>query len=324
MSNIPEYHYIKGIDKTVKERLKELDLTPKLSLSSFKKKKKRFYSLPCATKDKKKVFFKILLVEEDWVGRLLKRETIVTKLLTNYPNLNIPGFVSADIENMPYWFIHEYLPGPLVGHFYEIYKQGQKKEIIRKIADNLLAFQTINKKKKKITSRIPFLGERGFKTHLHIIKEREGLVKDKKGIDFKSIYQFAKKQEKYLKEAEFVLTHGDFTLANFFTNKNKVYVTDWEHVRLDNRAADISHLWIQTWRFPAWRKELLSYFISKLPKNSQNKFKEIFRLIIITEALGELAYSIYICPKKYINDSKKFAKKTIESSLKGFDFLLNI
>ena len=250
MSNIPEYHYIKGIDKTIKDKLKELNLIPRLPLSSFKKKKKRFYSSPCTTKNKEKVFFKTLLVKEDWVSRLLKGEAIVTKLLTNYPNLNISGFVSADIENMPYWFIHEYLPGPLVGHFYEIYKQGQKKEIIKKIVDNLLAFQTIDKKKKKITSRIPFLGEREFKTHFNIIKEREGLVKDKKGIDFKAIYQFAKKQEKYFKEAEFVLTHGDFTLANFFIHpvkspsrrgvpkgqfnragKNKVYITDWEHVR---------------------------------------------------------------------------------------------
>ena len=131
-------------------------------------------------------------------------------------------------------------------------------------------------------------------------------------------------QEKYLKEAEFVLTHGDFTLANFFINKNKVYITDWEHVRLDNRAADISHLWIQTWKFPAWRKKLLSCFISKLPKNKRDRFKEIFRVIIITEALGELAYSIYICPKKQVNNSKRSAKKTIESSLKGFDSLLNI
>lgn len=315
MSNIPEYHYIKGIDRIVREKLKELNLTPKLPLSSFKKKKKRFYSSPC----KEKVFFKMLLVEEDWVGRLLKREAIATKVLTNRPNLNIPGFVSADIENMPYWFIHEYLPGPLVGHFYEIYKQGRKKEIIRKIVDNLLALQSI---KKGSASRIPFLGKRGYETHFNIIKKREGLIKDKRGVDFKSIYQFAKKQEKYLKEAEFVLTHGDFTLANFFINKNKVYITDLEHARLDNLAADISHLWIQTWKFPDWRRELLSYFISKLPKDKQNRFKEIFRLIIITEALGELAYSIYICPKSQINNSKRSAKKTIKSSLKGFDSLL--
>lgn len=323
MSNIPEYHYIKGIDKTVKDKLKELDLIPKFPLSSFKKKKKRFYSSPCVTKNKEKVFLKILLVKESWVGRLLKREAVVTKLLTNYPNLNIPGFVSADIEKTPYWFIDKYLPGPLIGHFYEVYKEGQKKGVVKKIIDNLLAFQTINKKKKEIISRIPFLGERDFKDHFNIIKERQGLIKNKKGIDFKTLYQFAKKQEKYLKEAEFVLTHGDFTLANFFTNKNKVYITDWEHVRLDNLAADISHLWIQTWKFPAWRRELLSYFISKLPKNKRNRFQEIFRVIIITEALGELAYSIYICPKKYVNDSKRAAKKTIESSLKGFNFLLN-
>jgi len=315
MNNIPKYHYIKGIDRIVREKLKELSLTPKLPLSSFKKKRKRFYSSPCVSK----VFFKMLLVEENWVGRLLKREAIATKALTNIPNLNIPGFVSADIENMPYWFIHEYLPGPLVGHFYRIYKQGRKKEIIRKIVDNLLALQSV---KKGATSRIPFLGKRGYEAHFNIIKKRESLIKDKRGIDFKSIYQLAKKQEKYFKKADFVLTHGDFTLANFFTNKNKVYITDWEHTRLDNRAADISHLWIQTWKFPAWRKELLSCFISKLPKNKQNRFKEIFRLIIITEALGELAYSIYICPKNQVNDSKRSAKKTIESSLKGFNSLL--
>ena len=125
MSNIPEYHYIKGIDRIVREKLKELNLTPKLPLSSFKKKKKRFYSSPC----KEKVFFKMLLVEEDWVGRLLKREAIATKVLTNRPILIFRDLFLLILKTCPIGLSTSTCPGPWSAISTKYINKGEKKRL---------------------------------------------------------------------------------------------------------------------------------------------------------------------------------------------------
>ena len=131
-------------------------------------------------------------------------------------------------------------------------------------------------------------------------------------------------RQQIFKNSNFVIAHGDFTLANFFIHQKKVYLTDWEHCHLDNFAYDISHLWIQLWRYSVWRKKLISDFISLCPKNKIVEFEELFRAVMLTEALGELRWTSELCQKKYRPGAIKNAHKTIKNSLKSFNQLTNL
>lgn len=326
-----EREFINNIDEIVKRKLKELKLKPKpkLSLRLFKENKKRFYATPCKTEQDEMVFLKLLITREKKAAIGLKRDAEFTKFLSKSAEtkkaLNIPLFVAAGIKEFPYWFLHQYIPGPLIGHHFKIYKEGLKQGIRKKVIDNLLALQSISYKRNKgLLLKIP-LKEKGIRNYLDSLKNLEHkmrLQKRAKEIDFKKIYRFSESQKSYFKRDNLVLAHGDFTLANFFVHNNKVYLNDWEHVCLDNIAADISKLWIQTYKYPVWRSKLILYFLSKLPVQRRKDFKKGFRMLAILEALNEFVCDLYISSKDSL--IKKATRETIESALKGFDFLITL
>jgi len=312
---------IPGIEKFIQKKLKELNLKPKtlFSLPLFQKENKRFYSTICETEKKELVFLKILITKEKREAKRLKKEIEITKFLSKISKkkkkLNIPLFVKGESKKLPYWFLHQYLPGPLVGHHFKMKRVGQGEKIIKKIIDNLLIVQEIPWKKKIKFS----LDKREFSDYIKIIRKREKQISFKKGkgeIDFQKIYQFFKEKKNLFKKENYVLAHGDFTLANFFVHKNNVFITDWEQIHLDNIASDVSLLWNQTYRYPGWRRKLISYFLSSLSKRKKESFKELFRLMAIIEGLKE-----FCC--NFENPSlRNSMKKTINNALKGFDYLI--
>lgn len=332
---LPLRNFIPDIENEIKRILKELDLVPKKPLKSFLQKNKRFYSAPALTKNGKLIFFKILIVDEEGPAVALKREIEITKFLTEFLNnstglkekLNIPVFINADAKNFPYWFLHQYIKGPLLGHFYEIYEQGKKEKNIPKINDNLTALHALPQDliKKLIKQKKYNLWIRTYDRYLEMIESYQKNIKNKTGkIDFQKIYKFFENRKKLFEKQKKVLAHGDFTLANFFLCKEKVYLTDWEQAHIDNFAYDISHLWIQLWRYPVWRKKIILDFLSRLAKNKIQEFKELFRAIVITEALGELRWSSELCEKKYKKGVIKTNHKAIKNSLKSFNQLIGL
>lgn len=329
MADINEYTFIKDIESTVTEKMKELNLSPKkpLNLKKLKSDNRRFYATE-GKMDKKQVFFKMLVVKDSWPAYTLKKEAQITKFFSQrtYPKskLHIPLFVDGDIENSPYWFCHEFLPGPLVGYFYEINKQGKLKKSIEQIIDNLISLHNISVSRHKKTLNAINLNERNFARQLKEIDIRKSYLKGEKNIPFEKIKGFIQERKKYFNASQTVLCHGDYTLANFFINKNHVYVTDWEHIRLDNIATDLAHMWAQTWRHPKWRKEAVEYYISQLPKNKIKNFQELFRAMALIEALGEIAFSSKICKKKYKKGAIKAARATVKSAFAGFNNLMNL
>ena len=169
-----------------------------------------------------------------------------------------------------------------------------------------------------------FFWKRDFSAYLQMVKSyqkkiKEGILAD---IDFTAIYQLFEKEKLSIQNSTPVLSHGDFTLANFVASKEKLIVTDWEQAHLDNFVYDFSHLWIQLWRYPNWQKELISNFLFHLSEEKKEEFKRLFRPIIISEALGELCWSIDLCDKRYRDNAIKAAQKTIRNSLKNFNHLI--
>lgn len=323
------YELIPNIQKIAEKKLAALKLTPKIPFVEFVKKRKQYYSTPCLTADGKSVFFKILIIDNKGSAIALQREAEITKFLTDCPELkqklNISAFVDADTKNFPYWFIHQYIEGPLVGHFYQLFREGKKEKYIPRIIDNLIGLQDIpHKKVQELFRQKKYnLWSRTYSEYQKTISSYQKEIGDKKGkIAFQKIYKFFEDRKTLLRKTKYVLVHGDFTLANFFINKETAYLTDWEHSHLDNFAYDVSHLWIQLWRYPSWRRKLIKDFIAKIPKEKINEFKELFRTTIIAEALGELHWSSEICEKKYKQGAIKNGHKSIKNSLKSFEQLI--
>ena len=94
-------------------------------------------------------------------------------------------------------------------------------------------------------------------------------------------------------------------------------------MRLDNIAADLAHLWLQTWRYPKWRKNLLSAFLFNLSSKEKKEFEKAFRLTVIIQGLGEIRWNAQICKKKYKKGVITASEKAIKSALKGFNHFIN-
>lgn len=319
-------NFIENIDAILKAKLKELELKPLKRLSGFMNKNKRFYSTPCLS-GKEKLFFKILIKNELAPIESIKREAeVINFLLIIKEKLNFSHLVKYDNKNFPYWYLSQYVGGELLGHFYELYAENKK--YIPLLIDALFAIQSIPREKLEEMSRKPefFIWDRNFDKYLKMAQDyRLGINKEiAKEIDFEKIYAFFDEKKEAFAKSPLVLAHGDYTLANFITAGGKLVVVDWEQVHLDNFAYDLSHLWIQLYRYPDWRKELVSKFISRLAKNKIEEFKDLFRVVIITEAMGELRWSINLCEKKYRKGVKESSLKTINAALAGFDNLTTL
>jgi len=325
---VKKRRYIKNIEGIVKEKLQKLQLKPIFELSKFKKTNKRFYSTPCFDERGKKVFLKILIVNEISPNEAIRREIEIRKFLTDFKEkISYPHLIKFDNKNFPYWFISQYLEGKLLGSFYNLYSNNKK--YIPLLVNNLFSLQKIPKHSIKKIAKIKnaHLWKRDFRQYLKLVKSyRTGIEKGiSKKINFSKIYQLFKEKRILLEKSPLFLSHGDFTLANFVTSKKGIVITtDWEQAHLDNLAYDISHLWIQLWRYPVWQKKLISEFISRLSKRKREEFKEIFRIIIISEALGELRWTINLCERKYRKGAIEANFKIINASLKGFNNLLNL
>lgn len=316
--------YIENISDITREILKNLRLYPMRDLGEFISKNKRFYSTPCKM-GKEMVFFKILIVNETGPIEAIQREIVVRKFLNSYKK-EIPTtqLIAFDDKNFPYWYISNYINGKLLGNFYRLHFENLK--YIKKIVGILSLIHQIPESELANISRIKnaFFWERGWDGYLKMIKNYpRGIARNiLKKIARKSIEKFFIQSKKLFDSTQKMLSHGDFTLANFVVKGEKLFIVDWEQAHIDNFAYDLAHLWIQMWRYPIWKKKMLEEFILHLEKEKIEEFKEIFRAIIITEALGELRFSIKLCEKKYVRGVIAHSIKTIKNALMGFESLI--
>lgn len=335
----------------IEKKLKELELKLKSSLSQAIKEKKHFFNSICYTKTGKKVFLKMLLQKEKRFYRSILREIKIVKFLTENPafkNLKITPYLYGNEKDSPPWFIHKYIEGDIIGEFYEIYPPYQDKKYIPLIVNNLKVIHSIpNSVIQKIKNKVKELEKVNYKAYPKIVRDFQKNVKsltfsEKKvrgkepnlKINFNKIYEFLTAEKDSFPLLRKVITHGDFTLANHIFSKEKIYpvrnqrtsnemyLTDWEWVRLDNIAADIAHLWLQTWRYPKWRKELLLTFLSNLSLKEKIEFEKAFRITVIIQALGEIRWNAQICKKKYKKGVIAASEKAIKNALKGFEKLI--
>ncbi|KKQ17928.1 MAG: hypothetical protein US31_C0013G0011 [Berkelbacteria bacterium GW2011_GWA1_36_9] len=312
-----------NIETIISEKMKELDLAPIEKISDFIIKKKRFYAAPVLNGKKEKVFFKILIVSDSAPTQSIIKEMKMRNLMLNFQDkIAFPHLIKYNDQNLPYWFISQYIEGDVIGFLYDLH--DDREVIIPLLVNTLFALHNISES--TLTSILKdnfFLKDDGFNDPLVILKlfENKLSVDYKTRIDFLKVHQFVKDRKKYFENHKIILAHGDYTLNNMVINNGEMILTDWESANLGNIASDIAHLWIQLWRYPLWRQKLLTDYVNTLPKEEIDEFKNLFEAKVIFEALAELIWNFDICPLQYRQSLIEICIKTVNVALERFDKL---
>jgi thiamine kinase-like enzyme len=315
-----------NIEKIINNKMNDLHLVQIESPSFFIEKRKRFYAASVFDSDHKKVFFKLLIVNDEEAIKSIKKEIKMRNLMLNFQNkITFPHLINYNDQDMPYWFISQYLEGQTLGLLYDL--TDTRDETISLLVNTLSSLHEISKTTlASILKDDFFIPEDGFINLLDILKSYENQLnnKIKQKVDFSIITQFIKDREKYFQNHKVILTHGDYTLNNMVLSHGKMVLTDWESANLGNIASDITHLWIQLWRYPSFRQKLLRNYIKTLPDEEIDEFKKLFEARVIFGAMAETIWNIKICPTKYQKSLVEICIKTINVALEGFDELLKL
>ncbi len=324
------YKTITEIGQKIKDLAKKEDFEMRKPLKDFVGKKKRFYA-SSVLKNGQKIFLKARIVDDNGSVTGLKKEMEITRIMTEDKNIagkvNFTKFLDGSFSEIPEWYTHEYVEGKLLGDFYEMPARSKDENYIKKVVENLRNLQIVSDefiKKAQASGIMKYIKKRGYENYKNTIdfycKEKTGRNK----IDFNKVYALLSENKADLDE-NLVIAHGDFTLANQIAGEDgKIYLSDWESVRIDNIAADLAHLWVQTWRYKKWRSKLLQTFLESLPEDQKEHFKNIFKVTAIEQAMAEIRWNSDLCEKKYKKGVIDISIKTIKTALEGFEGLLSI
>lgn len=322
------YQTIKDINKKIKKLAEREGFEITKPVSSFIRKEKNYYA-HSVMKGGKKIFLKARITDnKDYIFGIEKGMEISMIMTENKKisgKVNFTGFLGGSINDIPEWYSYNYIEGDILGDFYEMPKKHEKEIYIKNSVSNLKNLQSISEEFIKDAEKngvIKYIKKRGYEDYKNTIdyyqKEKVGNGK----IDFDAVYKLLSKTKEDL-ENNLIIAQGDFTLANQIVSDKdgKIYLSDWDSVRIDNIAADITHLWVQMWRYKELRKKLLAEFLESLPAKDKDRFQKIFRITAIEQAMAEIKWNSVLCKKIYKKGVIDISLQTIKIALEGFEGL---
>lgn len=279
------------IDFKIGAVLKGQGLTPTVAFSDFpNKENERYYSTVCQ-KDNKPYFFKIRIAREKEVQKAILKEIKVSRTLNSLAtsSLTIPCLISASTKS-PEWILVEYVGAKTVGFMYDFfYSEQVLKKIARFLVMNLKSLHEIDVLGFQRQAEIECLVQNDGSWYLARVEKILSQVKAYLKInELKRILDFFQEGRKILDKTCHFLCHGDFSLANFMYFNNKLFLIDWESLYLNNFARDIAHLWVQSFKRPKFRDELLSFFCKEYQERSDVNL--LLNLMMLYESLENLSW----------------------------------
>ncbi|MBW6441145.1 glycogen/starch synthase [Patescibacteria group bacterium] len=324
------YKTIEDVGKKIQALAEEQGFVITKPVGSFVKKEKRYYA-HSVLKAEKKIFLKVRIADDSSSVYGLEKEMEITRIMTENKEMNtkinFTKFLDGSLKTIPEWYTHGYVEGNLLGDFYDMPRKHNQDECIKNVVENLRNLQSVSdifQREAEKNGVIKYIKKRGFEDYQNTIAYYEKENVDKEKINFAEIFALVEKNKKRL-DKNLVVAHGDFTMANhIIAESGKAYLSDWESVRIDNLAADLAHLWVQTWRYKKWRGKLLAEFLYNLPEAEKENFKEIFRIVVIEQSLAEIRWNSRLCKKEYKKGVIDISKKIIKIALEGFEGLEEI
>ncbi|MEA2097895.1 MAG: glycogen/starch synthase [Patescibacteria group bacterium] len=325
------YQSIENINNRIKRLAEKEGFEITKPVSSFIRKKKNYYA-HSVIKGNRKIFLKArITANKDYIfgiekGMEISRIMTENKKISN--KVNFTGFQGGSLKEIPEWYAYNYIEGDILGDFYDLPRKHEEDIYLKNSVENLRNLQSVSNefiKEAEKNGVIKYIKKRGYGDYYNTVKYYEKQKVGNGKIDFESVYKLLEKNKEELNK-NLIFAHGDFTLANQIVSSKdgKIYISDWDSVRIDNIAADLTHLWVQTWRYPDWRSKLLKEFINSLSEKDKNRFKEIFRITVIEQSMAEIKWNAEACKKKYKKGVINISLKTIEVALKWFEGLIGL
>ena len=284
----------------------ELNLCSK-GVKDFIKEKRRFYHAVVKTKGGKKAFFKTLLGKEVGIKNRFLNEIKFLKTLRENPKHPLSELVPKIFKyslnpSFPY-LLEEFLPGKSKKREDKFSKEEIKKivELIKLINSSGIIFNFVPKK--------PLF-------NFSFYKEKIFFYFKKIEIKFKikeKIKNFINRNQKIFYKAKPKLTHGDFSEANLIFFKDKIKITDWEHVHLRNPLHDLAGFWIKRRNYPKEQEILIKEYLKK----GDLFFPPLFKLALIENALQDLMLFQKILKSSKNKKVKREEREILELIEKG-------
>mgnify|MGYP001031061538 CR=1 FL=1 len=278
------------LKKNFEKELQKLGLTPFFGPETAFSQGHRWYTTPCRSSEGKIFLFKAVIVQnqrenlihEIYINRFFKKTNIYSELFTQ-------KIIKSKISKRMTWLLLEYIPGRPCGYYFDFYSKARKERYLEKYVNNFIALQKISTKEPSQVS--PYLVKREIDFYLADLEKNKNnifsMVREKD-------YQLALKKLKknsHLFKASF-LVNGDAALSNHILGDDgNIYLVDWEQCHLANIASDLAFLYIQTWRYPSWRREFISAYQRKTPH--KDFFKKIFPLMVLYFSLREISIALW-------------------------------
>jgi thiamine kinase-like enzyme len=282
---------IPKIGEKIERKLKELELKPEISPKDFlkihKSGKHRYFSV-CRTKEGKRVgFYSRLHFNLDAKSKVVQEIKFLSKLKKSNLEIKkiVPQIIDSGIEKDFEWFVREFPRGEPLGFSRELFQKIDLKLVPRIVK---IIFEIL-----KIPANF-FPEIKSFKVENYLAKDiysqlvKKGIL-EKNLVD--SIQKFIRKNLNFLKKENRYFCHGDLNLGNIISDGKKIWLIDWELIRLNNFAYDIGYLWAHLWQAKKiFRQNLISEFLRKLPREKIEKFKILFPTVTSFLALGGIRF----------------------------------
>jgi serine/threonine protein kinase len=278
---------IKGIEKKIEKKLKELNLRPGISPRGFlkihKTGKHRYFS-PCLRRDGELIAFyarlhdnldaKEKFVREiNFLKRLRKSDLKIKKI--------IPQILDYGIEKDFEWFEREYPKAPTLGYSRNL-TQKPFPGMIEKITEAILEISKISPNNFPGLKKFNCQNYFGNGVYEDLIKK--GLISREISEKFRRII---KKNFPLLEKENRYFCHGDMNLGNILSDKKNIWLIDWELIHLNNFAYDIGYLWAHLWEAKSsFRNELINSYLEKLNSQKFLKFKKLLPIVVSYLSLG--------------------------------------
>ena len=317
---------IPNISNLIKKKLHELHLKPEVSplafLDKVKDKKHRYFS-PCTTILGHEIaFYARLHDNNDAKMKFINEISILSEI--RHGNLPIkkvvPQIYNYGIEKNFEWFIREYPKATPLGHSRQLQKTVSKK-IIPSLVKNIIEIS-------KIPASSLDIRIKKFDPKNYLIKDHcLGLV-SKKLIDTtlcQDIIRLTEKSFHLIRSENSSVSHGDLNLGNILTDRQKIWIIDWELCHLNNFVYDIGYLWAHLWQAPRpFRQLMMKRYIHALSPIKRTRFKKILPIVVAYLCMGGIPFRKTKNEKlTVLQKRRRYYVQLLRNCLQSFHTLIN-
>lgn len=276
------YSVFPNIIPKIERKIGELGLTNLESdLQQLIKERKRFYRTIAQTKNKEKVFFKTILIEEPGIRDRFLNEIGFLKEIRENPWHPLHKAVAELLDfslnpDFPF-LLYRFLPGK-----FRLCEDKFKEEEVKKITHIIKIISSSPTGIFHFTPKEPMFGPSHYEKIIQSFPENNFLRAEQR----EKIKTFISQNQEIINSTNSSLSHGDFSEANIILHNGGLEIIDWEHVHLRNPLYDLVDFWINRRHRPEEQAVMIGEYLKDV--ENKNLFRRLFQLALMEICLRDL------------------------------------